>query len=38
MFVKYIFWKVKFYQIIFKYAMPTHLNILKNIIIIIKEQ
>ncbi len=29
-----IFWEVNFYQIFLKYAIPTHFNILKNILII----
>ncbi len=33
-----IFWEVNFYQIFLKYAIPTHFNILKNIIIIVEEQ
>jgi len=40
MFVKYlnVFWNFNFYQLFFKYAIPTHFNILKNIVIIVKKQ
>jgi hypothetical protein len=30
-----IFWKVNFYQIFLKYAIPTHFNIFLNIVIIV---
>jgi len=32
-----ILWKVNFYQIFFKYAISTHLNIFEDIIIIIQK-
>jgi len=32
-----LFWEVNLYQIILKYAIPTHFNIWKNIVIIVKE-
>jgi hypothetical protein len=32
-----IFWEVNFYQTFLKYAIPTHFNILKIIVIIVKE-
>jgi hypothetical protein len=32
-----IFWEVNFYQTFFKYAIPTHFNIFKIIVIIVKE-
>jgi hypothetical protein len=39
MFVKYLiyFEKLIFYQIFFKYVIPTHFKKIKNIVIIIKE-
>jgi hypothetical protein len=32
-----ILWKINFYQIFFKYEIPTHFNIFENIVIIVQE-
>jgi hypothetical protein len=39
MFVKYLiyFEKVNFYEIFFKYSIPTHFNTFENIVIIVQE-